>query len=690
MPRNLWRDDDVRGQETDEVALLLYRSHLLGRDRSLANWGGGNTSVKLTQPDFRGRPTRIMWVKGSGSDLATMTMADFVPLRLDDVLPLEEREALSDEEMVAYLLHCLAEPGRPRPSIETLLHAFLPFAHVDHTHPDAILAFANAQNGRRLAEEVFGRRLAWIPYIRPGFTLARQVAQAVRANPEVELVILEKHGLVTWGDSARSCYEQTLRVVQEAEDFVAAERQRRGRTTVLVAQPGLSAAEREQLLTAILPGLRGQLSQPQHMVLAVDNSEEALTFASAPEAREVARRGSACPDHLVHTRHWPVWVPWEPAQGAEALQAALRQEITAFRHNYQRYFEECHHPGDVLLHANPRIVVVPHLGIIASGRDAQMAGVARDLYQRAAAVMRACESIDRFTPLSEQEAYDIEYWPLELYKLTRRPPEKELAGRIALVTGGGSGIGRATALRLAAEGAHVAILDLNPQSAQEAADAIAQQYGQGRALACPCDVSDEEQVAAAFAATVRAYGGLDIVVSNAGFAAAAPLTETRLQDWRKVFDVLVQGYFLVARAAFRLWQQQGIGGSLIFITSKNAVVAGKENSAYSAAKAAEQHLARCLAEEGGPLGVRVNVVMPDAVLRGSGIWSSAWREERARAYGIAPEQLEDYYRQRTTLKVNVFPEDVAEAVLFYASDRSSKTTGSALTVDGGVPAAYLR
>jgi rhamnulose-1-phosphate aldolase/alcohol dehydrogenase len=688
MPHDLWRADEIQG--ADELTQLLYRSHLLGRDRSLANWGGGNTSLKLTQADFRGRMTRLLWVKGSGSDLATMTAADFVPLRLEDVLPLMEKETLSDEEMVNYLLHCLAEPGRPRPSIETLLHAFLPFAHVDHTHPDAILALANAQNGRRLAEELYGRRMAWIPYIRPGFTLSKQVATAVAADPAVELVILEKHGLVTWGESARACYEQTLRVVQAAEDFLSAERQRSGRSSVLVSQPRLSPAERTRTLQAILPLIRGQLSRPRHMVLTVDESEEALSFASDPQARAVALRGSACPDHLVHTRHWPLWLDWEPAQGLAALKSAFIHGIEAFRTNYQRYFEECHHAGDVLQHANPRIVVVPHLGVIASGRDAQMAGVARDLYQRAVAVMRACESLDRFTPLSEQEAYDIEYWPLELYKLTRRPPERELAGRIALVTGGGSGIGKATALRLASEGAHVAIVDLNGESAYETTAEIERQYGSGRAIAYTCDVSDEEQVAAAFAATVRTYGGLDIVVSNAGFARAAPIGETRLEDWRRIFDVLAQGYFLVARAAFRIWQEQGIGGSLIFITSKNAVVASRDNSAYSAAKAAEQHLARCLAEEGGPLGVRVNAVMPDAVLRGSGIWSTAWREERARAYGIAPEQLEEYYRQRTTLKVNVLPEDVAEAVLFYASERSAKTTGSALTVDGGVPAAYLR
>ncbi len=684
MPRNLWRDEDIQGHS--ELDLLVYRSHLLGADRSLANWGGGNTSAKVMQTDFRGRQVYTLWVKGSGSDLATMSAKDFVPLRMDDVLPSESYEALSDEAMVNYLLHCIEEPGSPRPSIETLLHAFLPFRHIDHTHADAILAFANASDGYHLAKQVYGERMVWVPYIRPGFTLAKLVAQAVRDNPKTEAVILEKHGLVTWGETAQESYANTLRIVQEAEDYL----DQHGQGRKFVVAPAASKQEQDKTLAEVLPVARGQISSPRHMVLTVDRSEPTLTFASSPEAREVALRGSACPDHLVHTRHWPVWVTWEPSEGMATLKARLTQEIAAFREKYRRYFEANHHPGDVLVHANPRIIIVPHVGVIASGPNSQMAAVSRDLYQRAIAVMRGSESIGRFTPLSDREAYDIEYWPLELYKLTLRPPEKELAGRVAVITGGGSGIGRATALRLAQEGAHVAILDLNAQSTQQVADEIIQAQGEGRAIACACDVSSEEQVAQAFASTILAYGGVDIVVNNAGLAASAPIVETDLRTWQKIFAVLAQGYFLVAREAFKVWQAQKRGGSLIFVTSKNAVVAGKDNSAYSAAKAAELHLARCLAEEGGPIGVRVNSVLPDAVLRGSGIWGTAWREERARAYGIAPEQLEEFYRQRTTLKVNVFPEDIAEAILFYASDRSAKTTGSALTVDGGVPAAYAR
>ncbi len=683
---SLWQDEQAEG--LSEFELLVYRSRLLGADRAVCNIFGGNTSVKTIESDFRGSPVRTLWVKGSGSDLATIEPKHFAGLRLDALEPLIEREHLSDEEMVDYLMHCYLHPNMPRPSIETLLHAFIPAPHVDHTHPDAILSLATSENGEEHVRRLFGERVLWVPYIQPGFKLGKWVGTAVRANPHLQAVIMAKHGLVTWGETAKACYENTIRTIQQAEEYIA-ERSAGRQVFGGVKTPALDAQKRKEVLTEILPVIRGAVCAQRKGVLCVDQSEVVLDFIGRERAKEVALTGAACPDHLVHTKLYPLFVEWN-GNDVDALKARLREEIDGYRQRYQAYFS-AHRKGDEpMMDSAPRIILIPGVGLVATGRDAFLARVARDLYHRAMAVMGGATALDRFVSLTPAEAFGVEYWPLELYKLTLRPPERELAGRVALITGGASGIGRATARRLAQEGAHVVILDKDEAGAQTVADEIVHQQGEGRALAIACDVRDEAQVVSAFHQTVLAYGGVDIVVNNAGIALAAPITETALADWNRLYEVLVQGYFLVARSAFRLWRAQGIGGSLIMITSKNALVASKDASAYSSAKAAEAHLARCLAEEGGAMGVRVNCVAPDAVLQGSRIWDTRWREERARAYGIPPEELEAYYRQRTTLKVNIYPEDVAEAVLFFASDRSAKTTGATLTVDGGIPAAYVR
>lgn len=686
MPRNLWNDEEAAGRS--ELELLVYRSRLLGADRSVCNIFGGNTSAKTVEQDFRGRPVRVLWVKGSGSDLATITLQGFAALRLDDVLPLMERDHLSDEEMVEYLSHCYLKPGMPRPSIETLLHAFIPAPHVDHTHPDAIVSLATSENGPEHVRRLFGERAVWVPYVRPGFALSKWVAEAVRANPRAECVVMAKHGLVTWGEDARSCYENTIRIIQEAEDYIA-ERAAKRRVFGSVRVPALPESRRREIMAELLPILRGAVSRERRHILRYDDSPPVLEFVGSERAREISQVGSACPDHLVHTKHWPLFVDWDGSD-VEALKARLAQEVERYRESYRRYFEENRGPQDTMMDPSPRVILIPGLGMITTGKDAFMAGVARDLYHRAIEVMRGATALDRFVSLTPAEAFAVEYWPLELYKLTLRPPERELAGRVAVITGGASGIGRATAYRMAQEGAHVVILDLNREGAEAVAADITARYGEARGMAIPCDVGDEVHVAEAFRRIVLTYGGVDIVVNNAGIAHSAPITETSTADWEHLYRVLVRGYFLVAREAFRIWKAQGIGGSMVIVASKNALVAGRNTAAYSSAKAAEVHLARCLAEEGGEMGVRVNVVCPDAVIRGSSIWDARMREERARTYGIPPEQLEEYYRQRTTLKVNVYPEDVAEAILFFASDRSAKTTGGILTVDGGVSAAYVR
>ncbi|MCS7087373.1 MAG: bifunctional aldolase/short-chain dehydrogenase, partial [Thermoflexales bacterium] len=658
MPQNLWNDRDAEG--LSPLGLLAYRSRLLGADRSVVNIFGGNTSVKSVERDHLGRAVNVLWVKGSGSDLATCTEKDFAGLKLDEVLPLMAREAMSDEEMIAYLARCQFEPNRPRQSIETLLHAFTPHAHVDHTHPDAIIALACAARGEAAAREVFGEAMIWAPYMRPGFALSKYIAERLREHPEATCVIMGKHGLITWGEDAKQCYLNTIAHVQRAEEALR-EAERRVFVAVSPAVPAFTAEQRAAIAAAVMPTLRGAVSMKRRGIVLFDDSEAVLQFLAREDAESLSQVGAACPDHLVHTKRVPLFVRWD-GQDVEALKQALAQGVAEYAARYADYFQRYNTDPNVnMADPAPRIVLVPGLGMFTTGRDAFQADVARQLYHRAIAVMTLCTCVDHFTSLDERETFEIEYWPLELYKLTLRPPERELAGRVAFVTGGASGIGRAIARRLAQEGAHVVIADINVEGAQSVADEICKTQGFKRALAVPCDVTREDEVARAFAEAARAYGGVDIVVNNAGIASSAPIEETTLADWQRNMDVLATGYFLVAREAFRMLKQQGRGGALVFICSKNSVYAGKNASAYSAAKAAELHLARCLAEEGGAFGIRVNSVLPDAVLQGSGIWNSRWREERAKNYGIRPEELEAYYAARTALKVNVFPEDVAEA-----------------------------
>ncbi len=687
MPFNRWNDAETHGLSALE--LLAYRSRLLASDRSIVNIYGGNTSVKTVEMDHMGRPTRVLWVKGSGSDLATCTPKDFAGLKLEEVLPLLSRDSMSDEEMVAYLSRCQFEPNRPRQSIETLLHAFTPHPHVDHTHPDAIIALACAERGEAAAREVFGEAMVWAPYIRPGFALSKQIALALQANPRATCVVMGKHGLITWGADAKSAYDSAIEHIQRAEDALR-EAQRRMFTGVSVASPQLSAKARRCFAAQVMPALRGMATAGGRGIVTFDDSADVLAFLERADAETLSQVGAACPDHLVHTKRVPLFVRWNQ-QDVESLLHGLREGMRSYREQYTAYFQRYHTDPNVrMADPVPRVILVPGLGMFNTGRDYMQADVSRQLYHRAIAVMTQCTWIDRFTSLTEEEAFHVEYWPLELYKLTLRPPERELAGRVAFITGGASGIGRAIAHRLAQEGAHVVIADINEIGAQHVAEAISQANGQGRATFIRCDVTREEDVRHAFEHAALTYGGVDIIVNNAGIATSAPIEQTSLADWQRNMDILATGYFLVAREAFRMLKQQGNGGSLIFIVSKNAVVAGKNAAAYSAAKAAELHLARCLAEEGGASGIRVNSILPDAVLQGSTIWNSEWREARAMAYGIKPEELDAYYANRTTLKVNIFPEDVAEAALFFASARSAKITGAFLTVDGGVAGAYAR
>jgi rhamnulose-1-phosphate aldolase/alcohol dehydrogenase len=673
---------------TTTLQQVLYASHLLGANRALANFGGGNTSAKGTATDHVGRELPAIWVKGSGSDLATMTAASFTPLRLQEIAPLLEREAMSDEEMVAHLARCQIDPAAPRSSIETLLHAFIPAAHVHHTHPDAINVLACAADGRALIAECFGDRAAWIDYIRPGFTLAKQVGEAVRDDPSLRLVVLAKHGLVVWGDTAREAYERTVEVCNQAAELVNV---RAGHAYRFGGRPEgaapMSEGERLALLHELAPTVRGAVASQRAKLLVTDVSAPVRELVDSVQAPTITQIGAACPDHLVRTKVVPMWVGYDPASDTlEDLCARVVTGAADYRASYEAYYRGHAGEGDAIGDPDARVVLIQNVGLIAVATTLREARISRDLYLRAIEVMAGAGAVSTFVSLTEAESFAVEYWPLELYKLSLAPASGELQGQVVLVTGVAGGIGRAVAAALSDAGAAVVGFDIDGDCAREA---VAPFGDLGVAVAG--DVTSEPAVAGAFARAVESFGGVDVVVSNAGIASGAPISETTLAEWERNQSILGTGYFLVAREAFRLLQRQGRGGSVIFVASKNSVVAGPNASAYSSAKALELHLARCLAAEGGVAGIRVNTVNPDAVLQGSRIWGSSWREERADAYGIAPEDLEEHYRKRTVLGVNVLPDDIAHAVLHFASPaRSGKSTGNLLNVDGGVTAAFPR
>jgi rhamnulose-1-phosphate aldolase/alcohol dehydrogenase len=691
-PVDRW--DAAAAQGLDGVHELVYRSNLLGADRSLANRGGGNTSMKGVTPDHTDRETHTLWVKGSGTDLATITAAGFPALRLDDLLPLRGREAMDDAEMVAYLVRSGLQPDQPRPSIETLLHAFVPAPHVDHTHPDAVIALTSSPAGRRLAEEEFGDEAVWLDYQRPGFAMSKRIAELLEESPRARAVLLAKHGLVTWGATGEASYRTTLEFVGRAAEALGRAGAGRFGLGGWNVRPA-SDNEAEGLLLAALPALRGELlADGQGVILEVDRSPEAVAFASSARAPSVSQIGAPCPDHLVNTKHKPMVVDFDPKTAtaedlAERIRSGVREYGTWYRDYYERNLSDESRPYPIDP-VGPRVVLLPGVGIITSGGDAGKARFSRELYERAIAVESAADAVGGFESLSEPEAFAIEYWPLERYKLAQLPPQSELSGRIALVTGGASGIGRATARRLAELGAHVAVADLNDVGAEEVAEEIRARYGARRAVGLRVDVTSEEAVADVVRRVVLEYGGVDVLVCSAGIASSAPLIETTLADWERNHAVLARGYFLASREVFRVFVEQGAGGSIVFVGSKNALVGGANAAAYSSAKAAALHLGRCLAEEGGRHGIRVNTVNPDAVIEGSAIWSSEWKAERASTYGVAEGDLPTFYRARTVLGVNVYPEDVAESIVFFASPRSTKSTGNIINVDGGVTAAYTR
>jgi len=670
------RWDDAEARRLEGLDLLVYASRLIGAETSLVVWGGGNTSIKTVERDHRRRDVRVLRVKGSGSDLKSVERKDFPGVRMDDILALLERDDMGDAEMVGYLAHGLLDPGSTRPSIETLLHGFLPAPAVIHTHADAIVSLTNNDHHRDVFDQVYGKDVITLPYRRPGFRISRDVADALRLHPDAPALVLERHGTITWGATVRDAYDATIELITRAEEAIAERKRGRrvfGGPRVPVSEP---AARRAAALAAA-PRLRGVLSRTRRVIVTFDDSPPVLEFVSSAHGPRLSQIGPATPDHTIYTKRLPCVVALDGAETGEPLMAAIEAAVERFVADYTRYFDANRFEGAELGDPRPRVVLAPGLGMFTAGRDRRTAGIVNDIYHHTIDVIGGASTFGEYVSLSAKDAFDVEYWPLELYKLTLAPPEKELARRIALVTGGASGIGRAVARRLAAEGAHVVVADVAT-------------VGAGRALGLGMDVSREDSVSAGVEETVLAYGGLDILVSNAGVAHSCPVERLSLADWERSFAVNATGHFLVAREALKILIAQGLGGALVFVATKNVMSPGKDFAAYSAAKAAEAQLAKVLSLEGAPHGIRSNIVNPDAVFQDSKLWSDEVRRERAAAQGIPVTELEEFYRRRNLLGVRILPEDVAEAVLFLASDRSAKTTGCTITVDGGVKDAFPR
>jgi rhamnulose-1-phosphate aldolase/alcohol dehydrogenase len=609
---------------------------------------------------------------------------------MDDIRALLERRDMGDQEMVAYLAHALQDPGGVRPSIETLLHGFVDAPAVVHTHADAIVSLTNNDRPREVLAGVYGKDVIALDYRRPGFKISREVADAIAEHPQARALVLERHGTITWGAGVRDAYEATIELITAAEDAIA-ERKRGRRLFGGPRVPVLESAARRTAALTLAPKLRGRLGRARRVIVTFDDAEPVTAFTSSVEAPALSQIGPATPDHTIYTKRLPCFVPLDRAPSeADASWAAVDAAISDFVRDYTAYFEAHREPGADLTDPMPRVVLIPGLGMFTTGRDRRTAGIVNDIMHHTMDVIGNASAFGRYVSLSAKDAYDVEYWPLELYKLTLAPPEKELARRIVLVTGGGSGIGRAVARRLAVEGAHVVVGDLDEAGAKKTADEVTAAVGAGRAIGLRMDVTSEASVRAAFETAVLAYGGLDILVSNAGTAHSAPVDRMALADWERSFAVNATGHFLVAREAMRILIAQDLGGALVFVATKNVMSPGKDFAAYSAAKAAEAQLAKVLALEGAPHAIRSNIVNPDAVFQDSKLWSDDVRRERAAAQGIAVDQLEDFYRKRNLLGARILPEDVAEAVLFLASDRASKTTGCTLTVDGGVKDAFPR
>ena len=693
----LWDEKKAAAMAGDEVALLIYRSNLLGADLRLTNYGGGNTSCKTTEKDpLTGKETEVMWVKGSGGDLGTLKKSGLAALYVDRLHSLENvyRGKEHEDEMVALFNHCIYDLSSKAPSIDTPLHGFLPFKHIDHLHPDAAIAIAASKDGKKIVEELFEGTIGWVEWQRPGFDLGLQLRQCLEENPGIRGIMLGSHGLFTWGNTAYESYINTLEVIERCAQYIE---------DAICKQPAvfggaklssLQKDDRIQQAARLAPTLRGFCSSHTKMVGHFTDDERVLQFINSKDLDRLAPLGTSCPDHFLRTKISPLvlnLLPDEDISNTSQLKEKLHPAFEAYRKMYADYYNACKHANSPAIRdQNPVVILYPGVGMFTFAKDKQTARVAAEFYINAINVMRGAEAISQYTSLPRQEAFDIEYWLLEEAKLQRMPKPKALSGRVALITGSAGGIGKAIAKKFAAEGACVIINDNDADRLKSAKDEFDKEFGKDVFAAAVLDVTKTSDIANACREAALSFGGIDIVVNCAGLSISKPIEEHTEKDWDLLYDVLVKGQFLVTQYAVEVMRKQGFGGDVINIVSKNALVSGPNNAAYGSAKAAQLHLSRLNAAELGKDKIRVNVVNPDAVIADSKIWESGWAEGRAKAYGITVKELPGYYAKRTLLNEIILPEDIANACFLFVSGMLNKATGNVLNVDGGVAMAFVR
>jgi rhamnulose-1-phosphate aldolase/alcohol dehydrogenase len=693
----LWDNSIASKMMDDEVALLIYRSNLLGADLRLTNYGGGNTSCKtLAKDPLTNLATEVMWVKGSGGDIGTLKRSGLAALYMDRLLALKNvyRSKEYEDEMVELFDYCIFDLKSKAPSIDTPLHAFLPFKHIDHLHPDAAIAIAASKDGKQITKELFGGKIGWVDWQRPGFDLGLKLSRHVDENPGINGVILGSHGLFTWGNTSFECYENTLNVVEKCADYL--ENNYGKKRPVFGGQKiqALNKTERLSQAALIAPVLRGLCSANLHKIGHFTDDDRVLEFINSKDLERLSPMGTSCPDHFLRTKINPLVLQLnaqEDLSNTNNVKEKLIPAFTDYRNTYAAYYSECHHADSPPMRdSNPVVIIYPGIGMFTFAKDKQTARVAAEFYINAINVMKGAEAISEYTSLPRQEAFNIEYWLLEEAKLKRMPKPKALTGKIALITGSAGGIGKAIAKLFIEEGACILLNDNDATRLETTSAEFISQYGKDVVTNTQLDVTKKVLVDNALAVSSLAFGGIDIIVNCAGLSISKPIEEHTIEDWDLIYDVLVKGQFLVTQSAVGIMRKQETGGDIINIVSKNALVSGPNNSAYGSAKAAQLHLSRLNAAELGADQIRVNVVNPDAVIADSKIWQGAWAEGRAKAYGIKVEELPDFYAKRTLLNQIILPEDIANACFAFVNGNLSKSTGNMLNVDGGIAASFPR
>ena len=697
----LWDEAKAAELAGDEVALFIYRSNLLGADLRLTNYGGGNTSVKITDKDpLTGKEVEVMWIKGSGGDIGTLKKSGCAALYVERLRNLENvyRGVEFEDEMVELFNHCIFDLASKAPSIDTPLHGFLPFAHIDHLHPDAAIAIAAAKDGKKITDELFGGEVGWVEWRRPGFELGLELRacleEAATRGVKLRGIMLGSHGLFTWGDTAYESYVNTLEVIEKCAEYLEANY---GKTRPVFGGPkieSLPEESRKKQASKLAPVLRGFCSSYRTMVGHFTDEVRVLEFINSNDLDKLAPLGTSCPDHFLRTKISPLVLNLAPDEDLSDV-AALKEKLTpgfvAYRELYADYYETCKHPNSPAMRdPNPVVILYPGVGMFTFSKDKTTARLASEYYINAVNVMKGAEAVSEYTSLPRQEAFNIEYWLLEEAKLQRMPKPKALSGRVALVTGSAGGIGKAIAKRFAEEGAVVVLNDINEERLAGAKEEFVKKFGKDAVSTTLLNVTDAGSIVSAMDAAALAFGGVDIIVNNAGISISKPIQDHTIEDWDRLYDILVKGQFLVTQAGVEVMRKQGFGGDIVNIVSKNALVSGPNNAGYGSAKAAQLHLSRLNAAELGGDKIRVNTVNPDAVIADSNIWAGGWAEGRAKAYGIKIEELPAYYAKRTLLNETILPDDIANACFAFVGGLLSKSTGNVLNVDGGVAMAFVR